>query len=205
MKKKLFVLFAAGLLVALAGVPAMAADQGGHVDPEDVHELSSEDILSSNASLDITDVSLDVDDVTQLSELLSDDQVLVDGFVANLTGDISGVADQFMEFVLNGTYSVIFYRDTNGDWHKVTASGDEIVIGASVVRIVLEAAAGTTTVKIYNGSDADLNPSPDVVEAVLVGGNTQGTSGGGGGGCDLLGIAPMAVLLALPMMLLVRR
>lgn len=228
MKKNLLVMLVVGLMVALLGAPAFATDghDDGHdavppLEPEEVIELfdSSDvisadqielsegiaDVLSDDALEDLADFEAkSADYAEQIAEIFEDAGVRP-GSLAVGGFNVSSVdAGSSIDVTVSGDYDrllLLVSTDSDGlHWVEVDADG------------TLKAAAAAKTIKGVtdnNPGTGDLDPASGEIK--LVTGGTEDEvaistgSSSGGGGCDLLAIAPMAGLLVLPLMLLVKR
>jgi Synergist-CTERM protein sorting domain-containing protein len=222
MKKNLSVLLVVGLMVALLGAPAFAV---GHdiepVDPdlalklietagtisEDQLELSagSGEVLSEDEIDELTDFDTKSEDYAeQLAEIFNDAGIRP----ASLDVSAIKVADidpgASVDVTISGDYGrllLLVSSDPLGlHWVEVGADGN------------LKAAADGKAIKGVTDNKpetGDLDPASGEIK--FVAGATKDeveistSSSSSGGGCDVTAIAPIAGLLMLPLLLLVRR
>ncbi len=204
MKKNLLVVLVVGLMVALLGAPAFAAGhEGGHVDEDDFVVISMDTVsVDQGANLEI--IGLDVEEVEDAIE--SEDVVFGEGpqegdyFEIFGACEVSGdaVSDE-VAFTMNdsGLDGTAPYAESGDEMlYPLTESGDAFV------------AAAAPKIRIADGSWADKDGVKNGSVKSTVGFVKEASNpddDSSGGGCDLASIAPMAGLLVLPLIMLVKR
>lgn len=202
MKKNLLVLLAVALMLALLGAPALAAGHGGHVDTDNWVVVESSDVSFDQGTL------LEFEALTAASadeEMASEDIGFHDA------------PDSGMQYNVLSVFGFVASADSGDVRFSVVTSVDGAVpfalSGDSQLYPLVESggvfvAAATETLSIADGSWADDQESgPGVVDAAVILAKQvpADSDNSSGSGCSMTAIAPMAGLLLLPLLMLVKR
>lgn len=229
MKKNLLVMLVVGLMVALLGAPAFATD--GHDDGHGTGTITSADVLDAlEYTEDFPLDAVDSEDSNILTitpnpifdEVDSDDPIfqnladlLLQTAIADGAQDIDLIGgafdatiaseDNVLHFVtvtMDGVDRVFLFVSPD-QWVQADLSGGVYGLGGASLT---SSATEPLKIDIYDNSEADADPASGSISFGFIAAHEEpATNSGSGGGCDLLAIAPMAGLLVLPLMLLVKR